>query len=322
MSHKSQLTQLLLNDEPLSDSQDIDQPNETGQDSLVNLEQQNRRPAFWSAGKSRNGNTQDYRSLSRNDSQDRLDVNAQGQVSKKRPEEKQKEEEDEDDDEDDDEDELTMAKKSFLNKKPSKGILKDKPSDPSRPRRLRFFDRKRSKQSQESPSPPPTPPPAPSSSNRSSKQPALLTPQSMQINKPIKPNNRSSQRRRDSIDDMLNEQNRSDNGSMGKIKILIPKRKHRTRLLRYQLRHCTGSCCCLLLLLGLMAIVFTLLYSKRLQLNQLLSERMMSGIGGGGRGASSVKKNLVLNRERCGPLQVTSVWNLTLPQLTIESALR
>ena len=118
---------------------------------------------------------------------------------------------------------------------------------------------------------------------------------------------------------LLKQQNSTDDElSLGKIKILIPRKKNKTKLIRYKLRKCMRNFCnfvSLCFLLIALIIVFILLYLKRQYLNEFVKDHLSNP-------SSSVKKTLDKQSKHCDMLIVNNNWNVSLPKLIVDSPLR
>jgi hypothetical protein len=305
-----------LTDLPMDDG-DAEEEEDDDKIQLLSIDEQNRQPLLYkpkgktkSTGKTLKVNNQNYQSLKTDDDRE-AEMN------------------DESDDlaDDDDDDEQVIVKKSFLRRKVKGKDMKrrkeigchgdddDEQVDPDdlqlpfkKGKRLRFFGMKNDQKRQLNCS-------IGSIGNVEHSKAATLMPKSVRTAR----TRLESEKSLDLGDTCL--LNDLGEPSFGKIKILVPRRRQKVRFLRFKVKLCAKQCCGPLMLLTiLLCAVLTLLFWKRVRLDDIVSSRIMSSWSEYTHGAS-VKKLLQLEKDTCD-LESSDVWNVTMPQLTIESAIR
>ena len=117
----------------------------------------------------------------------------------------------------------------------------------------------------------------------------------------------------------LSKQNSTDDElGLGKIKIILPRKKHKGKLIKYKLRKCIRNCmnlfslcflCCALI------VVFVMLYFKRQYLNEFVHDHLSNP-------SSSVKRTLDEQSKHCDMLIVNNSFNISLPKLIVGGPLR
>ena len=115
----------------------------------------------------------------------------------------------------------------------------------------------------------------------------------------------------------LSKQSSTDDElSLGKIKILIPRRKNKSKLIRYKIRKCMRNFVSLCFLFSALVFVFIMLYFKRQYLNQFVKDHLSSP-------SSSVKRTLeAQSKHYCDMLIVNNLWNKSLPELIVGNEFR
>lgn len=120
----------------------------------------------------------------------------------------------------------------------------------------------------------------------------------------------------------LSKQNSTDDElGLGKIKIILPRKKHKGKLIgisKYKLRKCMRNCMnlfSLCFLLCALIVVFILLYFKRQYLNEFVKDHLSNP-------SSSVKRTLDEQSKHCDMLIVNNSFNVSLPKLIVGGPLR
>lgn len=116
----------------------------------------------------------------------------------------------------------------------------------------------------------------------------------------------------------LNKQSSTEDDelNLGKIKILIPRKKNKTKMIRYKMRKYVRNIFSLFTLCCALSIVFVLLYFKRQYLNQFVKDHLITNP------SSSVKRTLDQQSKHCDMLIVNNLWNVSLPKLIVDSSLK
>lgn len=114
----------------------------------------------------------------------------------------------------------------------------------------------------------------------------------------------------------LSKQNSTDDElGLGKIKIILPRKKNKSKLIKYKIRKCMRSFFSLCFLLSALIVVFILLYFKRQYLNQFVKDHLSNP-------SSSVKRTLEEQSKHCDMLIVNNLWNITLSKLIVDAPLK
>ena len=117
----------------------------------------------------------------------------------------------------------------------------------------------------------------------------------------------------------LSKQNSTDDElGFGKIKIIVPRKKNKGKLIKYKLRKCIRNCMnlfSLCFLLCALIVVFVLLYFKRQYLNEFVKDHLSNP-------SSSVKRTLEEQSKHCDMLIVNNSFNVSLPKLIVGGPLR